>query len=191
MFVAMWMACGLLTVEPDTVDPVADVGDVVRPDGDRPQRGDRADRPDRVLGSEGMDDVHFGMDRAEVEAALGHALYGDTEPGCHYLTPKPEDEKSAVRLMFDEGKLRRIDVTGPAIEIEGGGHVGMQADEIRKLYPGLVEQPHKYEAGALYLIVDPPAVGDGKVIFETSPAGRVKSARAGIEPNVSFVEGCS
>lgn len=193
MFVAMLVACGFVTSEPEVVAPDADPAPVAAPDAEKGGKGEKgAGREGRTLGFEGMGDVHFGMDRAEVEAALGRPLHGDSAEGCHVLTPKAEDDgKSAVQLMFDEGKLRRIDVTGRAVEIEGGGHVGMSADEIRKLYPGLKEQPHKYEEGALYLIVDPPAVGDGKVIFETNPAGRVTSARAGIAPQVDYVEGCS
>ena len=194
MFVAMLVACGFVTTEPSVDVAVDDAAEAPEPDeAPSPEKGEkRGERGGRTLGFEGMGDVHFGMDRSEVEGALGHPLHGDTAEGCHYLTPKAdEDGKSAVRLMFDEGKLRRIDLTGRGVEIEGGGHVGMSADEIRKLYPGLKEQPHKYEEGALYLIVDPPAVGDGKVICETNPAGRVTSVRAGIAPHVDYVEGCS
>lgn len=184
MIVALWLvACGTEVVPPPAN---ADVGEVVRPDA-----GKGKENPDRQLGFEGMGDVRFGMDRAEVEQALGRPLFGDSSAGCYVLSPKPEGEKSAVTLMFEEGKLRRIDVNGPAVAVEGGGKVGMSADEIRALYPGLVEQPHKYVEGALYLIVNAPAVGDGKLVFETNAAGRVTTLRAGLSPQVEYVEGCS
>ena len=179
MLVALWLvACG---TEVPTPSAPADLGDAI------PEKG--RENPDRELGFEGMGDVRFGMDRNEVEQALGHPLHGNSEgEGCTVLTPKPEG--SVLSLMFEEGKLRRIDADSPKIEVEGGGRVGMSAEEIRKLYPGVKEQPHKYVEGALYLIVDPPAVGDGKIVFETDAHGKVTTLRAGLSPQVEYVEGC-
>jgi hypothetical protein len=133
-----------------------------------------------------MGGVRFGMDRDEVEQALGRPLVGDSAAGCHVLRA----EGDRVSYLFEEGRLRRIDVTSPAADVEGGGRIGMTADEIRARYPDLVEQPHKYVEGALTLGASGPADGDGKLVFETDAAGRVVGARAGLAPQVDYVEGC-
>ena len=74
----------------------------------------------------------------------------------------------------------------------GGGKVGMDADEIRSLYAGRVEEtPHKYIEGGSYLGVEDISGGKGKLVFATDASGKVTSWRVGVPPQVDYVEGCS
>jgi len=73
----------------------------------------------------------------------------------------------------------------------GGGKVGLDADEIRALYAGRVEaRPHQYIEGGQYLRV-PATEGAGWLVFETDADGKVTSWRAGVEPQVDYIEGCA
>jgi hypothetical protein len=139
------------------------------------------------VGAAGYGAVRFGMARSEAEKAIGSAFDAPAQNGCQQVHRGGEPD---VSYMFDGGTLRRIDVKTPRVIADGGGHVGMQVDEIRTLYAGrLSEQPHKYVKGGLYLkAVDKSGSG---LIFETDANGSVSSFRAGTAPALDLVEGCS
>ena len=63
--------------------------------------------------------------------------------------------------------------------------------EIKTLFPDQIEvQLHKYVDGGHYLVFVPRDPADHRVIFETD--GEVVTGyRAGILPEVEWVEGCS
>lgn len=92
--------------------------------------------------------------------------------------------------MFDGGRFVRYDVGSGDTTAPGGGRHGMHEDEIRALYPGRVEASlHKYTEGQ-YLRIDGPD-GDAALVFETDGDGVVTEWRAGLPPQVGYVEGCS
>ena len=67
----------------------------------------------------------------------------------------------------------------------------MTEPEIKNLFPDQIEvEPHKYVDGGHYLVFVPGDPADHRVIFETDGA-MVTSYRAGILPEVEWVEGCS
>ena len=93
--------------------------------------------------------------------------------------------------MIENGRFVRYDVGNADMVAPGGGKVGLTGDEIRALYPGRVEaRPHKYVEGGQYLRV-PASEGSGWLVFETDAAGRVTSWRAGVVPQVDYIEGCA
>ncbi|MFC3714758.1 lectin [Luteimonas soli] len=143
---------------------------------------------------DGYGDMRFGMTADEARQAWGGELKGagDEAATCYYLTPKWVDIPSDFAFMFENGKFVRYDV-GTGREIApGGGKVGMDADEIRGLYAGRVEEtPHKYVEGGKYLGVKDISGGEGKLVFATDGDGKVTSWRVGVPPQVDYVEGCS
>jgi hypothetical protein len=142
---------------------------------------------------DGYGALRFGMDEAEARAAWEGELDGRPDPGCHYLFPAGNAVPSDFALMFEDGRLVRYDVGNDKVVAPGGGRVGMTADEIRAAYPGRVsESPHKYvEGGSVLRIAAPGGDGEGVLVFATDADGKVSEWRAGIAPQVDYVEGCS
>ncbi|MGH8212418.1 MAG: lectin, partial [Rhodanobacteraceae bacterium] len=86
----------------------------------------------------------------------------------------------------------RVDVKADSkVAAPGGGRVGMDAQQIEKLYAGRVHaSPGKYDPAAKILSVTPPRIKDVGLVFETDDSGVVKSWRIGVDPQIDFVEGC-
>jgi hypothetical protein len=152
-----------------------------------------ADGPAPLARFDGYGDLRFGMREAEAVGAWGGELKplpSASEP-CHYLTPKWVKVPADFALMIEGGSLVRYDV-GTAREIApGGGRVGMTAAEIEQRYPKVEHRPHKYVEGAEVLRVADPTGGKGVLVFETGADGKVTAWRAGVPPQVDYVEGCS
>lgn len=170
-----------------TPPPAADPA-LPRPEGVTPDAG-AVTRPTRF---DGYGPVRFGMTEAEVLDAWDGKLRNDV-PGeaCHYLQPDDDKPTAHFALMIEDGRFVRYDVGNPDMVAPGGGKVGLTADEIRALYPGRVEaRPHKYVEGGHYLRV-PASEGSGWLVFETDATGKVTSWRAGVAPQVDYIEGCA
>lgn len=182
--------------EPPTPSPVAEAATppLDQPDHDVPPAtapNPTSDEPG-LAHFDGYGDMRFGMSEAEARAAWGGELAGDAGEGCHYLHPAWEHPPAYFAFMFEGGKFVRYDVGNDSEVAPGGGRRGMDADAIRSLYDDRIEEsPHKYVDGGSYLEV---AAGDGsqrKLVFETDADGMVSAWRAGVEPQVGYVEGCS
>ncbi len=144
--------------------------------------------PAATVSAAGFGAARFGMHRIDVEHVANGAFDGSTHAsGCQQTHRAGQPD---IVYLFENGKLQRIDVRTPGVMADGGGHVGMQIDEIRTLYAGkLTEQPHKYVHGGFYLkVVDKNGSG---LIFETDANGIVTAFRAGVAPALDQVEGCS
>lgn len=109
--------------------------------------------------------------------------------GCGYARPAAGPD--SVLLMISGGRLARVDVIGGATPTAEGARVGDAEARIAGLYPRARRTPHKYVDGA-YLVVLPEAPGDTlrRIVFETDGA-RVTRFRAGLLPEVEWVEGCA
>ncbi len=141
---------------------------------------------------DGYGDMRFGMDETAFDQAWGGELKGKPEPGsaCFYKTPKWVKVPADFAFMFEGGRFVRYDVGTTKEVAPGGGKVGMSEAQIRGLYGDrVVEQPHKYVAGAKYLRV---AASQGKAVllFETDATGKATRWRVGMPPQVDYVEGC-
>jgi hypothetical protein len=140
---------------------------------------------------DGYGDMRFGMDEAAFRAAWGGELEGQSGEACFYLWPKWVRVPADFAFMFEDGHFVRYDVGTAKETAPGGGKVGMTASQIQALYPGHVEvQPHKYVVGGKVLRVT-RADGDGVLVFEVEADGKVTAWRAGVPPQVDYVEGCS
>lgn len=143
---------------------------------------------------DGYGDLRFGMDPPQLLQAWGgelQGLPGAEDAECHYLTPLWTEAPAEFAFMIEGGRFVRYDVGHPREAAPGGGRVGMSAEEIRALYPGAGEQPHKYVEGGHYLRIKADDGGPGVLVFETDPAGRVTAWRVGVPPQADYVEGCS
>ena len=142
----------------------------------------------------GFGPAHWGASEEQVRQAWGKDLQGaPSEPnGCYYLFPEPRSA-GGYRLAFllEGAKFSRLDVRVPDIAAPGGGRVGMDKAEVHRLYPVITEQKHKYVEGGLNLRGMDPGGGQGVVVFEVDPAGKVIAWRVGLPPQVDYVEGCS
>ena len=143
---------------------------------------------------DGYGAMRFGMTEAEARAAADVELDalgpGDDPGACHYLTPAGIDTPSDLAFMFEGDRFVRYDVGTDDTVAPGGGKRGMDADRIRALYPQVADSPHKYVEGGRYLRIG-AADGEGVLVFETDAAGVVGDWRAGVAPQVDYVEGCS
>jgi hypothetical protein len=148
--------------------------------------------PPAVTG-DGFGNMRFGMKVAEAEQALGHKLAplnADDEETCRYY--RPDGGFQGLSFMTADGVVVRLDVEDTTeIKTDTGAKIGDSEAHVLELYKGRVEvQPHKYTGPeGHYLVVKG---GDGKVqlVFETDGA-KVLNYRAGVEPQVQYVEGCS
>jgi hypothetical protein len=174
--------------QPAPADTSANVPPLKKPSAtDVPMPGSVA-ASTATVGTSGFGAVRYGMNRSDAEQAAGGAFDAPTQgSACRQMH---RADQPGIAYLFEDDKLQRIDVRTPGILADGGGHVGMQIDEIRTLYAGkLTEQPHKYVPNGRYLKVAGPN-GSG-MIFETDADGKVTSFRAGIAPALDQVEGCS
>jgi hypothetical protein len=141
---------------------------------------------------DGYGDMRFGMTEDEARKAWGGALNGEAADGCHYLNPAWEKAPSYFAFMFDGGRFVRYDVGNDKEIAPGGGRRGMTEAEIDATYAGRVaKSPHKYVEGGQYLRVKADDGSDGVLVFETDAAGKVTAWRAGLAPQVDWIEGCS
>ena len=138
----------------------------------------------------GAGPARIGMPLAELEPLLAGPVDTAAAAGnCGYV--RLAEAPDSMLFMIDGGRLVRIDVTGGTAATAQGARVGDAEPRVRELYLQLREQPHKYTDGR-YLIALPDAPGDTlyRIVFETD-GERVTRYRAGIYPQVEWVEGCS
>lgn len=143
---------------------------------------------------DGYGPLRFGQDDAAVRKAWPQPLAGDvSDEYCHSL--RPEQVASApvtVIFMIEGHRFVRYDVRDADQVAPGGGRIGMTAGELQQLYPQRAElQPHKYLEKGKNFRVSPERDGDGVLNFEIGDDGKVSAWRAGLPPQVDYVEGCS
>jgi hypothetical protein len=142
---------------------------------------------------DGYGDMRFGMGDATFARAWAGDLKTKTPAAgssCNYKRPLWVKAPADFAFMFEGGRFARYDVGSMKEVAPGGGKVGMSEAQIRGLYgERVIEQPHKYVAGAKYLRVAAPQ-GNAMLVFETDTAGKVTRWRVGVPPQIDYVEGC-
>ncbi len=132
--------------------------------------------------------LRFGIDAAAAARTGDDALAVASE-GCHVVTPAAAGTPPRFTWLVVDGVVTRVDVIDAAIVAEGGGRVGMSADELRARYPeGIVEGPHKYEPDGHTWRIGPPDAAH--FVFELDGTDHVVAWRAGVPPQVDWVERC-
>lgn len=132
--------------------------------------------------------IRFGMSFENARtAAVGRLESPTPSAACQYVQISGGSE--GVLLMVADGRVVRVDVLDPEVETREGARVGDSERRIRELYPRNLEvRPHKYTSGH-YLIVTPAEGGSHRLVFETDRV-EVRRYRAGVLPEVEWVEGC-
>lgn len=143
--------------------------------------------------------ARIGLSVAETRRVLG-------DPGAYlaFIAKEPDNAECAylqsaaiprsVGLMFQEGRLVRIDVRDAQVRTASGVGVGDTAEEVKRAYPGRISvelHPYLRDTGS-YLVFMPLDESDRafSMIFETEN-GNVTSFRAGRRDAVELIEGCS
>lgn len=142
------------------------------------------------ISPDGVDDVRIGMTFSELAPYLGNpadtAKIGDS---CGYVGVAGAPE--GVRFMVEGRRLVRVEVINGSARTPEGIRIGDSEQRILELHPDARRLPHKYTDGH-YLIALPDAPSDTlhRYVFETD-GSRVTRYRAGVYPQVEYVEGCS
>ena len=136
------------------------------------------------LSADAIGPVRFGMTLAQAEAALGEKTGAKPTADCMYVRFKALPD---VHLMVENGLVMRADIKGTVQNITGM-HVGGNAAALRAKYPQATIAPHKYVQGGHDLRI----AGSGKSAMIIEDDGKnITGIRGGLEPAVSYVEGCS
>lgn len=142
----------------------------------------------------GYGPIHAGMTLAEA-AASGVGRFGELMMGseeCDYVLFTGDTIRGNAHVMVVHGRIARVDISDSTISTAEGARIGDPEQRIHELYPGRVRvEPHKYTDGH-YLVVTPGAPADSghAIIFETD-GQNVTTYRAGRQPEVRYIEGCS
>jgi hypothetical protein len=145
---------------------------------------------DTMVTARGIGALVTGMTVAEASAALRGALVlpaGADSAGCTYAFWR--GGPAGVRVMVENGRVARVDVDSAGIRTVAGAGVGDSEERVERLYGGRATvSPHKYEDGH-YVTVTDPMDSTFALVFETRD-GTVTRYRAGLRPQVDYVEGC-
>lgn len=141
---------------------------------------------DLVLSTQAIGPVTFGTPLAQVEISLGQAMRIDEvdDPECSFVSFKALPK---VRFMVEKGVIVRADV-GQEIANTSGVRVGDTVDQLRQKHADVKVEPHDHITGGHQLTMK----GAGKTAMVMESDGtKITSVRAGLEPSVSYSEGCS
>jgi hypothetical protein len=178
------------TTAPLTTTPsTSSTGSTQQP---QPPAGTPTPAPVWTVTERGIGNLRAGMTVAELRAAVPAFSVPASRDSTACTYAKTNDLAPGVMVMMEGGKVVRVEVRRGATATSAGARIGDSEDKIKALYPGQVSvSPHKYTTGGHYLTVVPPSSADGayRIIFETD-GKRVVNYRAGLKPQVEYVEGC-
>lgn len=174
-----------------TNDPLkpADAKTPRRPANDLPARSVLDAMPDFT----GIGPLRFGMSAEQMRKAWGAPLHGEApvndSQACYYL--RPSRDKYDLLFMVEGDRFVRVDVKTAEKTAPGGGRVGMDIIELRKLYDGRIKaSPNFYDSAATDLRVTPSQPENALLLFEANEKDIVTSWRVGKPQQVNYVEGC-
>lgn len=137
----------------------------------------------------GLGPIRIGMTPAQLQrAGIRHEVPDDTFGGVSECAHAAVIGQPGVTLMFEQGRIVRIEIDRPGIRSLSGAQVGDTEEAVKRLYGDrLVVEPHKYDDHGHYLVVF-AADGSSSMVFETD-GEVVTDMRAG--PAAGYVEGCA
>jgi hypothetical protein len=141
----------------------------------------------------GIGPVRVGMTLSEASSAAGKQIVAkpDATTECGYAAP--EGGPDGVLFMVVAGRIARVDVSSGPVKTQSGAAIGDTEAQAQARYSNRLQvSPHNYDPTGRYLTLVPsdPADVDFRLIFETDGT-KVTRFRAGKQPEVSYVEGCS
>lgn len=141
-----------------------------------------------VVTEHGIGKLTAGMTVAEAKAAVpGFSVPASRDStACTY--GKANSLPAGVFVMVEGGKVARVEVRRGSVATSAGAKIGDSEERIKSLYPSATSTPHKYLPAGHYLNYAPSGSND-KIVFETD-GKRVTTYRAGMQPQVDYVEGC-
>lgn len=152
-----------------------------------------ASTPEDRLSPSGFASVEIGMSVGDASTASGMDLLplralAEDELGCYYVTPGGTPD--SIFFMVVKAQIVRIDIDGPDILTVEGVGIGSTEAEVLVAYPDqVITTSHPYTGPeGHYLTVE--YENDLAIIFETD-GEKVTGYRAGRDPAIRWIEGCS
>lgn len=141
---------------------------------------------DLVLSTHAVGPVVFGTPLSQVEISLGQAMRLDEtdNPECSFVAFKALPK---VIFMVEKGVITRADVS-EEIGNTSGIRVGDTEDLVKQQHPDVKVAPHEYVKGGHVMTVQGK---DKTALVMESDGTKITRIRAGLEPSVSYSEGCS
>lgn len=153
----------------------------------------RSESPAPTVNLVGFGPIRFGMKIEDAQQALGVRLektnaYDDE--GCLYYVP--QGTLPGLWFMTSNGVVVRLDVEDTQeIRTDKGAKIGDREARVLNLYAGRIEvRPQRYNGPDGHSLVVKSADSKAQLVFETDGM-KVLNYRAGVEPQVHYVEGCS
>ena len=141
-----------------------------------------------VLTTQGYGDIRFGDKMSQIPESVRASM----------KRPIPKDERECtfieftqypnILFMLENDTFTRADMRGN-IPNDLKLLIGMSSEEVLRRYPQAVVTQHKYVETGHYLTIWAPDKRSAFVLEEEN--GRITQIRSGLEPSVSYVEGCS
>ena len=130
--------------------------------------------------------MKFGATLADAEKVLGEASTGpgNATEGCRYVRFASHPN---VQFMVENGIVVRADAK-PGLPNATGLDIGASSSGLLGKFPQAVVTGHRYVPEGHYVSL--PGTGKSALVLEDDGA-KITAIRGGIEPAVSFVEGCS
>lgn len=141
-----------------------------------------------ALSTSGYGAIRFGSKLNQLPADILSTLKHPIDPDefeCTYVEFKRYPN---VAFMVESGIITRADLLKNQPNTLGAT-LGMSSTQIRKRYPSMVVTQHEYEEKGHYLTFSTPNKKSAFVLEEV--LGRITAIRAGLQPSVSYVEGCA
>lgn len=143
----------------------------------------------------GVGPIVVGQSADQVEELLGVGLElsaiepGDPAQAECAVGELEGDPLAGLGFILARGEIRRVDMSEPTLATDEGIRVGDQESKVRTAYgDDLTESPHEYVDG-LYLRAEGAEAGQA-IVYETD-GDEVVHIRAGLEPEVDYIEGCA
>lgn len=159
----------------------------------------RSQVPRSVLGRQpltldGLGPLRIGMTLAQVQRVLNDDAVGLRKvPDTRCAIGVPQSAPQGLSLMFQDGRLVRVDVKAPAgTATRSGIRVGDPEARVHRLYPGRISVvPHPQDKAGHYLVFTPRDRADANrlLMFETD-GRQVTSFRAGLREAVQLTRSC-
>jgi len=150
-----------------------------------------------VLSVDGIGNIKIGMNPEMMERYLHEKTpYNQfANHGCSQFTTQ-KLEPTGISFMMEKKRLTRINVefygTDPrplAVKTEAGIGLGSAEEDVLKAYPGAIIKANPADPTWHTVVAETPDHSRG-LIFETD-GKTVKSMRAGENPAIAYINGCS